>query len=332
MVYTRRYCLATTLLLVLLNGCGGSGDVAQTMDQSPGDETSAVQQLLTPIDSATPYSNHFDDDRVLEVSGLQRSASLEGIYYAHNDSGHEAIVYATDASAMVLGVLRLSGVQANDWEAIAGVRLSGVPHIVVGDIGNNSGERNDLKLHVVEEPDFTGLTAGFDIEVGSRQINLSYADGRSYDAEALFIDGDNDTVVVLVKSGQDTANQSMWRGSLASGLTDGNMVLEFRGVVSLPDQSGVNAITDIDIHPDGRQLALLTYGLPPTGIVHIWKPVDSEGTADALTRASDATVSVPSLGANFQAEAISYSPDGSYILVAAESGANTNSTVTVISP
>lgn len=328
--------VALTVLFAL--GCGGGGNSPQTLVQSPQENipvenSSAIQQLVNPVNSETPYSNLFDDDRLLEVSGLQRSGSLNGVYYAHNDSGHDSSVFVTDAEAQVLGVVSLSDVQAVDWEAIAGVRIGGVPHIVVGDIGNNSEQRSDLSLLVFEEPDFSQLPVGFDIEVSSRRIDISYADGRSYDAEAFFIDGDNDTVVILTKSERQTDSQSMWRGSLTSGLTNTSLVLEFRGLVALTDIAGVNSTTDIDIHPNSRELALLTYGaIPFTGMVHIWSAGDSEGTADALTRAADKTVAVMPIGLNFQAEAISYSPEGSHLLIGAESLAESISTLTVISP
>ena len=244
----------------------------------------------------------------------------DSVYYVHNDSDNEPVVFVTDAEASVVGTIRISGIQATDWEAIAGARLNGVAHIVIADIGNNDLQRNDLRLQVVEEPDLNALNPGFEIEVSSREVGVSYADGSSPDAEALFIDGDNDTVVVVTKNTQNTTEQSIWRGSLSTGLIESNLVLEFLGVIPLPDQSVVNAVTDIDIHPDGRQVAVLTYGPSSSGNIFIWTAGSAEGTVDALTRQADTTIAVPlfGIGANIQAEGLSYSPDGTQVVVGAE--------------
>jgi len=233
--------MSAVVLMLLAAGCGGSGSevsAEQSVIDVPQDEA-GIELTAAPIDQATPFSNLFDDTRLTEVSGVQRSGLSDSVYYVHNDS--------------------ISGVQATDWEAIAGARLNGVAHIVIADIGNNDLQRNDLRLQVVEEPDLNALNPGFEIEVSSREVGVSYADGSSHDAEALFIDGDNDTVVVVTKNTQNTTEQSIWRGSLSTGLIESNLVLEFVGVIPLPDQAVVNAVTDIDIHPDGRQLAVLTY-------------------------------------------------------------------------
>ena len=91
-------------------------------------------------------------------------------------------------------------------------------------------------------------------------------------------------------------------------------------MIPLPDQSVVNAVTDIDIHPDGRQVAVLTYGPSSSGNIFIWTAGSAEGTVDALTRQADTTIAVPlfGIGANIQAEGLSYSPDGTQVVVGAE--------------
>jgi len=310
-------------LTVVVAGCGGSGQVS-----TQADDTGGADRLM-PISSMTPFTNQFDDPRLVEVSGVQRSALVEGAYYVHNDANNEPLVYVVDAEAMVLGSIRLVANTDFDWEAIAGARLNGIAHIVVADTGNNSRRRTNLRLQIIEEPDLGALEVGFEIETVSRNVDISYSDGGAYDTEAVFIDGDNDTVVVVAKEGQNTAGQSIWRGSLSSGLTDGTMVLEFLGVVALPDLARANAITDIDIHPDGRQLAILTYGVSGAGQLFIWSAASGEGTVNALTRDANRTLTVPLASDNIQAEGISYSPDGLHLLVAAE--ARGISTLTVLS-
>ena len=326
-----RFCGATFLtLMVCLAGCGENNEslTSGPTNEPSGNTPSAIEQSVAAISSDVPFSNRFDHVFITEASGLQRSKRLDGVYYTHNDSGGEAILFATDASGHDLGTLTLTGIEPNDWEGIAGARLNGEASLVIADIGDNGLNRGDISLLVVTEPDLNSLSFGFDVDVSSRPVSVSYADGLSYDAEAVFIDGDNDTVVVFTKNFSDTTQQAMWKGSLAAGLTAGRVVLEYRGLVFLADEQRANAITDIDIHPNGRELAVLTYGPLATGRIHIWTAKTGEGTADALLRSADNVISVPLIGTNIQAEAISYSPGGDYLLVGAE--AISSSTLTVV--
>lgn len=335
--------LSICMLSSLIIGCGGSSGNSSNSDatdpdaiesssvnNSPGDLPGAIARAVAGVPQTLPVSVPFEDTSVTEASGVQRSLSLPGVYYVHNDSGSSAILYVTDASGQSIGRLQLDGVRAIDWEAIAGARFSGQPHVVVADMGNNNRNRSDLKLLVIEEPDFSTLPLNFELAVSSRRVNVSYADGLNYDAESVFIDGDNDTVVVVTKEGADPTAQSIWKGSLTSGLRDGSMVLQYRGLLNLPSLAFVNAATDIDIHPDGRQLAVLVYGsgLAFSGRVYLWQPEVGEGTSDALARAADQVIDVPVIGSNGQAEGISFSADGDALLVAAEGAAT--STITIV--
>jgi len=162
--------MSAIVLMLLTAGCGSSASESevsteQTVIDVPQDE---IEPIAGPIDQATPFSNLFDDTRLTEVSGVQRSGLSDSVYYVHNDSDNEPVVFVTDAEASVVGTIRISGIQATDWEAIAGARLNGVAHIVIADIGNNDLQRNDLRLQVVEEPDLNALNPGFEIEVSSR--------------------------------------------------------------------------------------------------------------------------------------------------------------------
>jgi len=323
---------AFILLALLVTGCGGndsSGSSSSNGDSANGvASTGSVNESITRLDTTDPIANVFENPNLTEVSGLQRSLLEDGIYYVHNDSGDDPTIHVTDAVGQAFGTINVTGVQAIDWEGIAATRRDGVSRLVVGDIGNNGGLRSDLRLIVLDEPDVSNLELGFSISVPGREIKVSYSDGVSYDAEALYIQGENDSVVVLTKNGQATTEQGIWRGSLSSGLIDGSLVLEYYGFVALTDVAFANAITDVDIHFGGRELAVLTYGPGLTGLVHLWVAETGEGTTDALLRPANRTIEVPRIGLNGQAEAVSYDSTGEYLLVGSESG--TRSMLTIL--
>lgn len=319
------HCLSALFVcsLAALSGCGGTSASPESGERVP-----LIEQMITGISEPLPYSEVFDERRITEASGLQRSHYIDGAYYVHNDSSDTAVVYVTDSVGQSFGTIALTGRSAIDWEAMAGVQINGVPHLIVGDIGDNERQRSNLQIHVLAEPVLDDLTMGFTLEVTARTFNLNYADGITYDAEALFVDSDNDTLVIVTKDTQDTTKQGIWTGSISNGLSTGTLAVQYRGLVDLPDDPLVNAITDIDIHPDNRELAVLTYGPLSTGKVYIWSAREGEGLVTALTRAHDRIVSLPFTGSNIQAEGVSYSADGEHLLISAEGTAGSTISVT----
>lgn len=322
-----RGSLGLTVLLIMITGCGNSSSSGSGVVSggSTGLEQTAEQEF--PV---IPVSNAFDDARLTEASGIQRSLLVDGIYYIHNDSDNEPVVYVSDSSGNVAGSITVSGAASIDWESIGGMLRDGVPSLLVADIGDNREDQNP-ELLLMEEPAIDELEPGFDIAVSPRIITMSYGDGLSYNAEALYVDGDNDTVVVLTKDGDAASSQSIWKGSLSSGLIDGSLVLQYGGDIGITSVGVSTAITGADINPAGREIAVLTYGsILGEGRIHLWTAREGEGTTDALTRPADETIDVPILDGNFQAEGISYSPDGNYLLVTAEVPGVARSVVTVV--
>jgi len=319
------------MLALVVSGCGGNGSNGNDSSNNNSDNgvvsVGSVTQSIAQLDTTDAIANVFENPDINEVSGLQRSLIKEGVYYVHNDSGDDPTIHVTDAVGKAFGTINVAGVEAIDWEGIAATRREGLSRLVIGDIGNNGRLRSDLRLIVLDEPDVSDMELGFSINVPGREIQVSYSDGVSYDAEALYIHSENDTVVVLTKSGLATTEQGVWRGSLSSGLDNGSLVLEYFGLVSLTDADVTNAITDVDIHHSGREVAVLTYGPSLTGLVHLWVAEPGEGTTAALLRSANRTIEVPRIGSNGQAEAISYDPTGGYLLVGSESGSRSMLTI-----
>jgi hypothetical protein len=330
------------VLITLLSGLVACGDSStrSSFVASPSAIEAAVEDFAIPatdspaivspeINSAEPFSQQFDHSEITEASGLQRSLWSDGVYYTHNDSGGDAVLFAVDAYGHNIGTLRLNGVQAQDWEAIGAARLNGEPTLVIGDIGDNSRQRENVRLLLVKEPDLNRLSAGFEETVVAESLPLNYADGLAYDAESLFVDTDNDTLVVITKNFDDPRVQAVWTGSLALGLREGAVVLDFGGLVLLDDAGRAGAITGADLHPGGSELAVLAYGPLSTGRVHLWTIGVNERAATVVTRPADRVVDIPLSVANIQAEGVSYSADGKHILISAES--ISTSTLSVVS-
>jgi len=119
---------------------------------------------------------------------------------SHNDSGNKNKLYELDTiSGTVTRTITITNVSNVDWEDIA----QDDTHIYVGDIGNNSGKRTDLKIYKIDKSEYLSAT-----EIAAEVINYSYSDQRDFtsnfnntqwDAEAL-ISFDKDYLIVFTKN------------------------------------------------------------------------------------------------------------------------------------
>ena len=127
----------------------------------------------------------FDGDRLAEISGLAYSAQHDGIVWAHNDSGGGARLYALDIdSCAIRAVLRVRGVKAQDPEAIAmGTGPTEAPVLWWGDVGDNTSQRRFIEIHAIPEPADLRSAA---VDATTYRVRL----GERQDSEALLADGD----------------------------------------------------------------------------------------------------------------------------------------------
>lgn len=317
------------LLLVLLCACSRSETPA------PG----AAVLLIDP--AAAPALSHFEDPEVTEASGIQRSLQTPGLFWAHNDSGHDASLYATNAAGRALGRLRLAGVEAIDWEDVSAFVDEGQAQLVVGDIGDNAGNRAAIHLLVFPEPRIPALPAGFEQRIDEyRRVELRYDDGASHDAESMAVDAVSDEILIVTKDALRPEQQALWTAPLRAALATGAAALQFRTDLTSLDYDpldpedanpGSFATTGLDLSPDRRELALLSYGQLGVGPgrVFLWQRRDGESWAEALARAAPTTLTVPTAG-NAQAEGLGYSQDGRWLLVVAENPPGPTSTLSVL--
>lgn len=149
-----------------------------------GSTIAKAEQVFLDTIAYLPNSIH-------ETSGL---IFLNDKLITHNDSGNEPILYEVDT---VSGVINRKVVVKNatnvDWEDIC----FDESYIYIGDIGNNSGSRTDLKIYRLLISDFFGNTNDT-VLVDTIQFNYSdqidFIPGENstnYDAEALISMGDS---------------------------------------------------------------------------------------------------------------------------------------------
>lgn len=134
------------------------------------------------------------DPELTETSGLVQSRLEADRFWAHNDSGDTARLFALKESGAPLGIVTLDIEEAVDWEDMAIGTLGGEPVLVIGDIGDNRKKREDITVHWLPEP---AETTGVDLAVNS--ATLTYPDGAR-DSEAMFVDPVSGDLILVAKS------------------------------------------------------------------------------------------------------------------------------------
>lgn len=122
---------------------------------------------------------------------------------SHNDSGGENKLFELDTiTGSITRTVTIANATNVDWEDVT----QDEDFIYVGDIGNNNGNRTDLKIYKIDKSDFLNATT-----VTAQTIDFSYANqsdftsnpnNTEWDAEAL-VSIDQNNLVLLSKNWVD---------------------------------------------------------------------------------------------------------------------------------
>ena len=126
--------------------------------------------------------------KINETSGLE---IIDENFITLNDSGDDPALYTFDKEGKNLSKSLIKGAQNRDWESLA----SDEKYIFIGDIGNNKGNRKDLKIYLID----------FDFKLVD-SINFNYSNQskfkkkkkNKFDAEALV--SIEDTLMIFSKN------------------------------------------------------------------------------------------------------------------------------------
>ena len=190
----------------------------------------------TPPWQPTGQYTHPD---IQESSGIVASRQFEGVYWTLNDSGNPAALYATRRNGQLIQKITVSGSRNFDWEALG---IDDKNQLWIGEIGNNSRLRFDLKVVVVAEPDPFNETEA--------EVIASYPyryPNENVDAEGLFI---VEGIPYIVSKERERA--VLYRFPALK--PDTKQVLEKVG-----EFRGAKLVTGAGVSEDGTRLAVCTY-------------------------------------------------------------------------
>ncbi len=221
------------------------------------------------------------------------------------DSGNPDKIFKVDLNGKLLKVLKVKNAKNKDWEALAQDSLG---NLYIGDIGNNSNEREDLVIYKLPNPD---KEKGDKID--AKKIAFRYPDQKKfppkrkdfrYNAEALFYQ--NGFLYIV--------NKDMTRPFVGQAriyripAKPGKYKAELISTISTCDDSRRCTITGADLSPDGKTLVLLSYG-------QLWVFRNFKG--DDFT---SGTMNLIDLRASTQLEAVSFLDNKTLLLTDEWSG------------
>lgn len=124
-------------------------------------------------------------DEIEESSGVAASRNHPGVFWTHNDSGWDPVVFAVDSLGTILARVRVDGATNRDWEDIELAPCApgrAQDCLFIGDIGDNNERHARIGVYRIPEPD------PWTDSVSQRAtiFRATYPDGAR-DAEALFV-------------------------------------------------------------------------------------------------------------------------------------------------
>ncbi len=228
---------ALTSVLILLLGCSsGSGD---RLGGAAADPTPP------PVCSGARVLGGLPDD-LDESSGLAYSVARPNLLWSHDDSGAPPVLFAMDTLGRVRARVRVAGARNVDWEDIAaGPCPAGGSCLWIADTGNNDGDRRDLIVYRVPEPD-----AGDSVSQPASSLVIRYADGP-HDTEAIAVSPKGALYLVTKGSLGRPRYVFMVPRPTADGVNVPRPVARLGGPRPL--------ITGAAMSPDGEWLGIRTY-------------------------------------------------------------------------
>jgi hypothetical protein len=180
---------------------------------------------------------------------LAPSSTIPGAFWTVGDETGDDTIVAVDLAGKVRASVQVTGMSADNAEAIAVAPCDLGRCLFVGDIGDNASQRDHVTVYRLVEPTAGKSTAE------AEQWDYRYPDGP-HNAESLIVT--DDAVLIVTKPDGGVEDHHLYRGPLGGG--DLDRVGDFRPPKPKnPMQSLVTGVVATDASWDGRRVLLLTY-------------------------------------------------------------------------
>lgn len=193
--------------------------------------------------------------KLKEVSGIETSPA--GAIWVIQDSGNEDKIYQVDAKAKLVQSLKIDHAKNQDWEDLA---LDTDGNLYIGDFGNNANERKNLTIYKVSQSELDKK------KPNAKKIAFHYPDQKNFPPEkdSLYFDTEgffhlDGHLYIFTKNRTRPYSGKTLMYRVPD--TEGEHTAEPLGSLFLCGDQDRCSVTGADISPDGKTIALLSYGL-----------------------------------------------------------------------
>ena len=198
---------------------------------------------------------------IRETSGIAKDAFT---YWTHNDSGNPSDIYQISEDGQIQNKVRLGDYYNKDWEDMT----TDGEYLYIGDMGNNFGNRKDLRILKVRLDSLASTRATVQDTINFRFADQTefYGDyGHNFDCESVIAFGYS--LYVFTKNWQDHACR-VYR----MPKTEGTYVAELVG-----DFNTQGIVSSAALSPDKTKVALVGYNYSGVMDPFIWILSDFQG-------------------------------------------------------
>ena len=246
-------------------------------------------------ESAATYSE-LNTEELPELSGLSPSGIYPHVFWSHNDSGHDPILYALHSSGELMATIDFphphpDRADLEDIDTAPCPRHPEHPCLWIADTGDNGGSRDDIAIYVIPEPTLNVPTeAPFSEEVERLSLDerelvtlrLEYEEGAS-DIEALVVEGSGEALWLIEKVEDREARVWRYELDLERIAVDAKPPRQILSAITRFTSPGIpinrgRLVTAADLSPDGLHLALRVY----TGVYEYRLPAPNFVSAISL--------------------------------------------------
>ncbi|WP_421813079.1 hypothetical protein [Flagellimonas sp.] len=192
--------------------------------------------------------------KLKEVSGME--IDKKGKIWVIEDSGNKDNIYRVDKDGNIQESLEIDHAKNKDWEDLT---MDANGNLYIGDFGNNKNAREDLVIYKVPNDEMDKKKPNAD------KIEFRYPqqkdfppkkDSLYFDTEGLFHLDDHLYIFTKNRTRPYSGKTLIYRVPD----TEGEYEAEFLGALFLCADQDHCSVTSADISPDGKTIALLTYG------------------------------------------------------------------------
>ena len=224
------------------------------------------------LDSGITHLGHLADEPLTEASGMVASGRQNDLLWIVNDGGNPPLIHAVGIDGSNRGRVRVLNAPNKDWEDLAAFRLNGRPYLLIADCGDNDSRRKSCFLYAVEEPRIDSATGPVEFSVPwAWRIEYSYDNGPR-DCEGVAVDMASRQILLLTKRIVPPVVYAL--PLMPTPNKDRLLARPLASVHGIPPPGPEDLAEDpvfgrfrsqptaMDISPDGKIIAILTYKRP----------------------------------------------------------------------